>query len=177
MGLQLVSPADGQRELKRLIRQSVKDFKLECGVLPENSGIDGIEGRAIVIPIIAVQKVDDLLEAETFTHWRSMGTPGNIHLFLTVRTNERERLFHFDAQKKEHIAWLTVFCNTSLRGPLGMDGEKYGLRDGHIGLISSKNPGLVVHIPPTETSTVGAVIIAMRLMSAVAPMVGKHGGH
>ena len=175
MRLQLVDAMDGRRTLQKLIRRSVKTHKLGYGVLTENSGIEGIEGRPATIPLIAVRKVDDLIDADVFTQWQSIGMPGNIHMFLTVRTVRRERLFHFETQNKDHLRWLTRFGDTSLRGPLGVDGERYGMRDGHIGMTGFKDSNPDIYLPPTETGTVGMAILAMRMMSVLQSGIASGG--
>ena len=169
MSLQFVDADDGRRELQKLINRSVKTHKLEYGVLAEDSGIEGIEGRPTVIPLIAVRRsvFDDLVDVDVFTQWQSIGMPGNIHLFLTAQTARHEWLVHFETQNKDHLDWLTHFCDTSLRGPLGVNGEKYGLRDGNIGITGFKDSDPIIHLPPTETGTVGATILAVHVVNAL----------
>ena len=183
MSLQFVDAVDGRRELQKLIRRSVKTHKLGYGVLPENSGIEGIEGRPATVPLIAVRRavLDDLFNTDMFIQWQSIGVPGDIHLFLTARTAKHEWLFHFEAQNKDHLDWLECFCDTSLRGPLGVGGERYGIRDGDIGITGFKDSDPAIHLPPVETGTVGMAILTMRIMSGLQSGIapergGEHDG-
>ncbi|NIA11850.1 MAG: hypothetical protein GWP10_19525 [Nitrospiraceae bacterium] len=113
MSLQFVDANDGRRELQKLIKRSVKHYRLEYAVLTETISIMG-DKRTITKPLIAVRRAvfNDLINTDLFIQWQSIGVPGDIHLFLTARTAKHEWLFHFEAQNKDHLDWLTYYLAT-----------------------------------------------------------------